>query len=339
MITKRSRARLCGARRKFVKQAAAAGLGLATSMLGIAVTYAADYPNKQLVVVVGYAPGGSSDTIARVIAQNLFPATGKAIVDNKPGASGKIAAQLVGRAPADGYSMLLGHTAEISINKFLSADYGSDPDKDLVPVALIFSTPHAIAVASGSRYATLQDLLADARANPGKISFASAGLGTPGHLAGEQLARGANVRFNHVPYKGVGQAVSDVLGGHVDFYFVALPAAMPYVKSNQIRLLAMTSTQRVKALPNVPTVSEITGIAPYDFPVWGGVFVPTGTPADIVAALNKELNDILAKPDVKERLASLHAEVSILTPAQFGQFVREENAKYQKLIKDVGLKQ
>ena len=338
-MTKRFSPQPSAARRRFAKEVCAVALGLATNLLCTASVFAADYPNKQIAVVVGYAPGGASDVVARLIAEHLFPAAGKAIVDNKPGASGKIAAQYVGRAAPDGHTILLGHTAEISINKYLSTDYGSDPDKELLPVALIFSTPHAIAVGSGSRYATLQDLLADARANPGKISFASAGLGTPGHLAGEQLARGVNVRLNHVPYKGVGQAVSDVLGGHVDFYFVALPAAMPYVKGNQIRLLAMTTARRIGAMPNIPTVSEVTGITPFDFPVWGGVFVPSGTPPEVVSALNKELNNILAMPDVKERLASLHADVSILTPAQFGEFVKTENAKYQKLIKDVGLKQ
>ena len=338
-MTNRSSPRPSDAQRKVVKQMGTVVLALATNMLCNAYVFAAEYPNKQMAVVVGYAPGGSSDTVARIIAERLFPAAGKAIVDNKPGASGKIAAQYVGRAAPDGHTILLGHTAEISINKFLSSDYGSDPDKELSPVALVFSTPHAIAVASGSRYATLQDLLAAGRANPGKISFASAGFGTPGHLAGEQLARGTNVRFNHVPYKGVGQAMSDVLGGHIDFFFVALPAAMPYLKNNQLRLLAMTSARRVGSLPNVPTVSEVTGIVPFDFPVWGGVFVPAGTPADVVTALNKEVNNILATPDVKDRLAALHADVSILTPAQFGDFVKTESAKYQKLIKDAGLKE
>ena len=318
--------------------ALAAGSMLA-SLSGRALAQIAGYPNRTVRILVGYSPGGTVDAMARLIADNLrAPLRQNVIVENHPGASGNIAAQAVARAPADGHTLLFGNPAEMVINKFMMKDMGFDPDADFAPVVLVFNVANVLVVPANSPYRTLVELLDDARRNSGKVTYASAGNGTPGHLAGETLALKARAPMVHVPYKGGSQALTDVIGGHVNFYFAGLSAAIPHWKSGKVRMLAMASLSRASIAPDVPTVAEVA-VPGFDFPIWGGLFAPSGTPRDIVALLNREINQIYLRPDVRARMESEQSEIRPNSPEQFGAFVRAESEKYRLVIKEVGEKQ
>jgi tripartite-type tricarboxylate transporter receptor subunit TctC len=295
------------------------------------------YPSRPIRIVAGYAAGGSADVSARIVADALRQALGQnVVVENQPGAAGNIAAQAVSRAAPDGYTLLLGNTGEMSVNKFLIKDMGFDPDADFAPIALAYNITHVVAVPAKSPYKTLGDFLADARANPGKVKYASAGIGTPGHLAGETLALKTRTTLVHVPYKGGGQAVADLIGGHIDSHFSALPTAVTHVKSGAVRLLAVTAAKRVATAPDVPTVAE-AGIAGVDFPLWGGLFAPVKTPREIVMLLNREVNKAYDRPDVQTRIAALHSEVIKYTPEQFAEFLKADSDRYREITKALGM--
>src|SRR4051812_37302952 len=211
---------------------------------------AADFPHKAVTLVVAYAPGGTGDVVARLIAEKLVKPLGQpVIVENRAGASGAIGAQSVARAAPDGHSLLVGQTAEVAINQNLMKGLGYDPAKDLLPVALASVVPLALVVQSSAPYATLAEMLQAAKAKQSGLSFASAGTGTPGHFAGELLKLRTGAPLTHVPYKGAGPALNDLLGGHVDLYFPGLPAAMPHVKSGKLKMLALSSARRTSAAP------------------------------------------------------------------------------------------
>lgn len=313
-------------------------LALASAVLPsvrAAAPAAGEYPNKPMRILIGYAPGGSADVSARITADALQEALGQSVVvENQPGASGTIAARAAARAAPDGYTLLLGNTSEISVSQFLLKDLGFQPLSDLIPVAPVYHIPHAIAVPAASKYQLLKDLLEDAQANPNTVTFASAGVGTPGHLAGEMLALRTNTQLSHVPYKGGGQVLTDLMGGRLSCHFAALSTVMPHVKSGSLRVLALTSRQRVKAAPDVPTVSEEAGIADFDFPLWGGLFVPKGTPQEIVSLLNTTLNKAYDRPEVEERINALYSDVQRMTPEQFAEFLAAEAARYRDVIKE-----
>jgi len=315
--------------------ALAAGLTL-PSLYNRALAQTAGYPSKTVRIIVGYSPGGTVDAMARLIAENLRqPLHQNVIVENHPGASGNIAAQLVARASADGHTLLFGNPAEMVINKFVMKDMGFDPDADFTPVVLVFNVANVLVVPADSPYKTLAQLLDDARRNPGKVTYASAGNGTPGHLAGETLALRAKASMVHVPYKGGSQALTDVIGGHVNFYFAGLSAPIPYWKAGKIRMLAMASPTRASIAPDIPTVSEVA-VPGFNFPIWGGLFAPSATPHDIVALLNQEINQIYLRPDVLARMASEQSEIQRNSPEQFGAFVKAESEKYRQVILEVG---
>lgn len=295
------------------------------------------YPSKTVRILVGYSPGGTADVMARVAAEQLQPALGKTfIVENRPGGSGNIAAQEVCRAVPDGHTLLFGNSAEIAINKYLMRDMGFDPDVDLVPIALVFSITHGIVVSAKSPYATLKELIDDARRSPGKVRYASAGRGTPGHLAGEALTSKTKTSMIHVPYKGGSQALTDVMGGHVDCYYAGLTAAMPHVKAGTIRMLAVTSLKRVSALPEIPTVAEVA-VPDFDFPLWGGLFAPARTPPEVVALLNREMIKAIEQPAVRARITAQYSDIVLSNPEQLAAFVRAESAKYRAIVKDIGI--
>lgn len=317
--------------------ALAAGSMLAP-LFNRALAQTAGYPNRTVRIVVGYPPGGTVDAMARLIAENLRePLRQNVIVENQPGASGNIAAQALARAPADGHALLFGNPAEMVINKFIMKNMGFDPDADFTPVALVFNVPNVLVVPANSPYRTLVELLDDARRNSGKVTYASAGNGTPGHLAGETLALKARAPLLHVPYKGGGPALADVVGGHVNCYFAGLSAAIPHWKGGRIRLLAMASPARASIAPDVPTVAEVA-VPGFNFPIWGGLFAPAGTPRATVAMLNREINQIYARPEVQARMTSEQSEIPQYSPEQFGAFVKAESEKYQQIIKEIGEK-
>jgi len=319
-----------------VSRVIAAALMAIGLVAGSQPSWAQGFPNRPVRLIVAFAAGGTGDIVARVIADKLGPALGQTVVvDNRPGASGAIGTQAVIASPPDGHTLLLGQTGEIAINPHWGKSAGYDPDKDLVPVALATVVPLALVIPGKAAYSTLPDMLKSAATRP--LTFASAGLATPGHFAGEVLKLRTKSDINHVPYKGAGPALNDLLGGHVDMFFSGFPAAMPHVKAASLKLLAVSSGRRSDAAPDTPTVAEAAGIPGFDITLWQGVFAPRGTPSDVVARLNAEINRILAEPDVKQKLLDAGADVSPMALDQFASFVKQEGAKFQGIIKDANL--
>ena len=292
--------------------------------------------NRPVRLIVPFAAGGTGDIVARLISDKLGTALGQTVVvDNRPGASGAIGTQAVIAAAPDGHTILVGQTGEIAINPHWGKSAGYDPDKDLVPVALATVVPLALVIPGKAPHSTVAEMLKTATTRP--LTFASAGLATPGHFAGEVLKLRTKSDINHVPYKGAGPALNDLLGGHVDMFFSGFPAAMPHVKGGTLKLLAVSSGRRSGAAPDTPTVAEAAGIAGFDITLWQGFFAPRGTPSDVVARLNAEINRIIVEPDVKQKLLEAGADVSPMSLDQFAAFVKQEGAKFQGIIRDANL--
>lgn len=321
-------------KRRRLLQGAAAG----TALMLAGAAHAADaYPSKPVTMIVPYAPGGQGDVFARILAERLgteFKQT--FIVENRPGASGAVGSRIVLRAPADGYTLLLGQTGEIAVNPYAMKSLGYDPLREFAPVILVGDSPLVLAVPEKSHYADLAALIAAARAKPDALAYASSGTATPGHLAAAALALGTKTRMIHAPYKGAGQAMSDLLGGHVDFFFSSASAAMPHINSGRLKALAVSSRERLGILPSVPTISE-AAVPDFQFSLWGGVFAPAQTPPAVVEQLNAKLNAILAEPAIKSRLEGDGAAVRPNTSQEFTAFVRSEAAKYQNLVQATGV--
>jgi tripartite-type tricarboxylate transporter receptor subunit TctC len=300
--------------------------------------FAQHYPNRPIHMIVAYSAGGTGDVVARILSDKLGIALGQSIVvENRAGASGNIGARTVATATPDGYMLLLGQTAEISINQHWMKDGGFDPDKDLQPIALAAVVPLALVVPANAPYSTMVDYLAFLKS--GKPStFASAGTGTPGHFAGELLKLRTKANMTHVPYKGAGPALNDLVGAHVDMYFPGFPAVTPLMKAGSLKLLAVSSATRAPSAPDVPTVAEVTGIKNFDFTLWGGVFAPHGTPDAVVTRLNTEINKILASDEIKKKFTDLGAEIRIMSVAQVTAFAKAESKKYVGVIQETGAK-
>src|SRR4051794_13923239 len=293
------------------------------------------YPSRPVQLVVGYAQGGTGDFIARLMAEKLTTALGQPVnVENRPGASGAAAAQSVARAARDGYTLLVGQPGEVSINPMLTKDLGYDPARDLQPVALAALSPLALVVQSTAPYATVGEMTAASLSSPRGLSFASPGPGTPGHVAVELLRARTKSRLNHVPFEGGGPALDALMVGRIDMYLAVLPSAMPHVTDGKLKILAVSSAKRSLAAPNVPTVTEQTGIRGFELTNWVGVFAPRGTPADVVQRLNRDINQVLGQPDVVERLVRSGAEAAPMSVNQFADFLRSETGKYEALLRD-----
>jgi len=321
-------------RRAIVAAALAAGL--------IGTTFSASaqpFPSRTISLVVGYAPGGTGDFVARLLSVRLAAALGQSVVvENRAGASGAIAAQSVATAAPDGHTLLVGQTPEIAINPHWLKGLNFDVEKDLQPIALTGVVPLVLVVPAKAPYTTLSGMVAAARAAPNGILFASAGTGTPGHFAGEVLRLKTGSNMTHVPYKGAGPALNDLLGGHVDFYFAGFPAAAPHVKAGALKQLAMSSAKRSAVAPETPTVAEATGIKDFDFTLWVGIFAPRATPPAVVARLNGAINDILAQPDFKEKMYEAGADATPMSVDEFTAFMRAESDKYLGIIRETGIK-
>ncbi len=315
----------------------AAFAGLAAGLTPGAA-FAQSYPTRDVTFVVGYAPGGTGDVIARIISERLTKKLGKpVIVDNRPGASGSAAAGYVAKAPADGLILLAGQTAEISINPFLMK-LTYDPQKDLQPIAMAAIVPLGLVAPEKAAYSTVPEMLEVAKKTPDGLTFASSGIGTPSHFATELLKQKTGANFTHIPYKGAGPALNDILGGHVDLFFSGLPAALQSVRANRMKLMAVSSANRSAAAPNVPTIAEAANIPGFDITLWVGFFAPKATPPEVIALLNKEINEILSSPDVKERFLTEGADISVLSVEETSAFTRAESAKYKALIEQIGVK-
>ena len=295
------------------------------------------YPAKAIRVVVPYAPGGTTDLTARLVGQKMQDATKQnVLVDNRPGAGGVIGADIVAKAAPDGYTVLLAVPAELVILPHLQkVPYNTG--RDLAPVSLAVVTPLILVVHPSLPVRSVKELVAFVRARPGQLSYASAGTGGVQHLAGELLKITMKLDMTHVPYKGAGPVMPDLIGGHVPMFFSGMPPAMPHVQANKLRALAVTTTRRSPAAPSIPTMDE-AGVPGFDISNWFAYFVPTGTPAEVVNRLNAEINRGLAQPDVKEKLANVGAETVGTTAADLAKFVRAESDKFEKLIRLSGAK-
>ena len=306
--------------------------------LGSAAAAEGDYPIKPVSIIVAYAPGGQGDTFARLVSERLTTVYKQTVlVDNRPGVSGTVGTRLAVKARNDGYTLFLGQTGEIAVNRVLMKDLGYDPLKDMVPVVLIGNAPLVLLAPVDAPYNTLGELLQQARAKPGEFSFASVGAGTPGHLAAVALSVGAKLNMVHVPYKGVGPLMADLMGNRIQMFFSSASAAVPQIKGGKLKALAVTTPQRMTSLPQVPTVAEVA-IPGFSYSLWGGLFAPADTPAAVVQSLNKEVNAILASPDIRARFEADNLSVPRNTPADFAEYVRNEAAKFEKLVKEANLK-
>ena len=305
------------------------------SELGLTSTYAADsvstYPNKPIHLIVGFSPGGSADTVGRALAEALSNRLGQpVIVENKAGANGNIAAELVSRSSPDGYTLYfpsIGHAVNASLYKNLPYD----PIKDFTAVGGVFSAPNILVVPMSSSYKSVAEVIAAAKANPGKLTFASSGSGTSVHLSAVLFEKMAKIDMIHVPYKGTGSAMPDVISGQVDMSFPNLPSGWPQVKAGNLRALGVTTAKRSAAAPNVPTIAE-SGLPGYDMATWYGLVAPANLPIDIRNRLNKELQGILSDPKFKDKLIAQGADPMPGSPEQFSTLIKSELEKWRKLI-------
>src|SRR6187551_4065452 len=321
-------------RRTLIAALAATPVALATRT---ALAQAA-YPSQPIRIVVPFPTGGATDIMARAAAQRLTEAwKAQVVVDNRPGAGGNIGSELVAKAPNDGYTLEMGTVGTHAINASLYAKMPYDHVKDFVPVVLVAAVPNVLVVTPSLPVNSVQELIAYIKANPGKVNFASSGNGTSIHLSGELFKVLTGVQITHVPYKGSAPALTDLLGGQVQMMFDNLPPSLPQIKAGKLRALAVTSSTRAPALPDVPTVAE-AGLPGFEASSWFGVLAPAGTPPAIVAKLNAEIAKWLTTPEAKEKLANVGANIASGTPEDFARHIQAETAKWAKVVKESGAK-
>jgi len=296
------------------------------------------YPAKPIRIVVPFPPGGATDILARAVAQKLTDAWGQAVVvDNRPGAGGNIGSEIVAKAAPDGYTLEMGTVGTHAINASLYAKMPYDHVKDFAPVILVAGVPNVLVVNPSLPVSSVQELIAYAKANPGKLNFASSGNGTSIHLAGELFKVMAGVQMTHIPYKGSAPALQDLIGGQVQLMFDNLPPSLPHIKAGKLRALAVTSATRSSALPDTPTIAE-SGLPGFEASSWFGVLAPAGTPPAIIARLNAEIGAWLASAEAKEKMLALGANIGGGSPEDFARHIAAETAKWQKVVKASGAK-
>ena len=293
----------------------------------------ADYPERSIRLVVPFATGGTSEIIARSVASSLTTSLGQSVyVENKPGGAGNIAMDEVKRDEPDGYTLMLGHVGTLAVNPALfGKKLPYDPNTDFAPVTLIAKVPNVIAVSEKSPNKTLADFVADAKKNPGKINYGSAGNGSAGHLAMEYFSAEAGIDLVHVPYKGSGPMLTDLIAGQIQATFNGLPSLIGQIKGNTLRPLAVGSAERSKTLPNVPTISE-SGYKGFETSQWYGIIVPAGTPQPIIDRLQKDIAKGLKSKEDSKRMLEDGAVLVGDTPAQFGAFIKSEQARWAKVV-------
>jgi tripartite-type tricarboxylate transporter receptor subunit TctC len=303
-------------------------------VLASAQTQTQAWPSRPITIVVSFGAGGTADILARMIGDELSTALGQSVViENKPGAGGNLGAQTVARATPDGYTLLVSGSPTHSVGPHLFKNLSYDPMKDVPPVAMIAMAPNLLVVNADLPVKSVKELVQLARDKPGQITFSSAGIATSGYLAAEMLKSSAKLDMAHVPYKSGPEAVTGVLAGNVSFIFFTVPALLPQVKAGKLRALAITGAERSALVPDVPTVAE-AGFSDYEVLAWFGVFAPRGTPEPIVQRLTAEIEKIVKRPDIREKMAKLGAEPRYMNPKQVTDFVTVESAKFGKLLKD-----
>ena len=296
------------------------------------------WPSKPIRIVVPFAAGGTSDALARLLGQKLQDVLKQTvIVDNRAGAGGVIGADVVAKAAPDGYTLLLGTIASHAINPALQPKMPYDSTKDFAPVYFVGNIANVLLVGAQQPYKNAKELIAAAKAKPGTIAFGTPGAGSSQHLSGEKFRLDAGVDLIHVPYKGSGPSVQDLIAGQIPMSFDTALTALPHITSGKIRALAVTTAKRAKVLPDVPTLAE-SGLKGFDVASWQAIFAPAGTPAPIVKRLNDELTKIVAQTEVAARFYTMGVESLPMTPAQFGEFQRAEVVKWAKIVKDGNVK-
>ena len=294
------------------------------------------YPARPVRLVLGFPPGGASDTMARVVGTRLSENLGQPVViDNRPGAGGNIAAEIVARSAPDGYTLLLGNNAILAVNVSLYSKIAFDPVKDFAPVVLVASQPNILAVHPSVPANSVKELVALAKSKPGRLNYASPGVGTTGHLAAELFKRMAGVDMVIVPFKGGGPAVVAVLTGECQFIFATSLSVQPHIKSGKVKALAVTTAKRSVSFPELPTVAE-AGVPGFDAIAWHGVVAPARTPQKVIARLNGDFNKVLQMPDMRERLTTLGAEIIGGAPKELTEYMRVEIPRWAKVIKESG---
>lgn len=326
-VSSTRRALVCGA----------VALAATFGCLAPAAAQSTDFPAKPLRFVVPYPPGGPLDTTARLLAEKVRVTLNQpVIVENRSGAGGNIGADLVAKAAPDGYTLVMGAVATHAINPWLFANLPYDPIKDFAPVTIVAAVPNVLVVnvdfAKKNQIESLQDLIAYAKKNPDRLNYGSGGNGSAGHLAGELLKARADIDVVHVPYQGAAPAQLALLGGQSDFMFDNLAAAAPLIKDGKVKALAVTTLKRSSLLSDVPTMDE-AGVRGFDLGTWFGVFTTGGTPADVVAKLNRAYADAMKQPDVQQRLLAMGSEAQPMTADEFAAFVKSEKDKYQEIVK------
>ena len=314
-----------------------AGAALAAPLLASA--QAAAYPdNKPIRLIVPAAPGGGADFLARIVGQKLGEGLGQTVVvDNRAGASGTISADNTAKAAPDGHSLLMGQSTSIVIAPHMYGKLGYDTLRDLAPIAMVAQVPNIVVVHPSVPASSVKELIALAKAKPELLNFGSSGNGAPSHLAGEMFKTAAGVKMTHVPYKGAGPAVNDLLAGQIQVMFAPIVAVLPPVKAGRLKALAVTSAARSPAAPELPTLAE-SGLAGYEISSWFGLFAPAGTPQPVIDRIQREVAKTLQSADVRERFAKEGAEPVASTPAETAAYVKSEYAKYGRIVKDNGIK-
>ncbi len=300
---------------------------------------AQSWPARPLHIIVPFPPGGAVDILGRAVGQKLGDALGESVViDNRAGAGGVVGTEAAAKSPADGYTLLMGSTSTISINPALVSKPTYDPAHDFLPISQLAFVPHMLVIGAAVPAANLREFIAYVKANPGRVNYASAGNGTPHHIAGEMFKQAAGVDMVHVPYKGTGPAINDLLAGQVSFMSVEILAALPHVRAGKLRALGVATSARSDVAPEVPTVAE-AGLPGFEVTSWYGVFAPAGTPAPIIQRVAAEMARAVAQADFRERLASLGASPVGSGPEEFARFLRSENARWANAVRVSGAKQ
>jgi tripartite-type tricarboxylate transporter receptor subunit TctC len=305
---------------------------------GLGTAAAQDYPSRPITLVVPFPPGGSTTIVARIVSDKMSEVLGQSIVvDNRSGAGGTVASRAVSKAAGDGYTILLGYTGTLAIGPTLYGNVGYDPRKDFEPIGRIGTAPNTLVVHPSMPVHSVAELIDYAKANPGKLNYGSAGVGTVSHVCGEYFASTAGIQLTHVPYKGTGPAIVDLLGGHIPMAFAPIPATHENAQSGKLRMLAVTSAVRSTLLPDVPTIAE-AALPGFEAVLRYGLVAPAGTPHPIVERLNAALNAALANDEVRKRLAIDGAEPLPGTPADYANDIDREEAQWSKVVKASGAK-
>jgi len=299
---------------------------------------AQSFPTRPIRVVVPFPAGGTTDVLARAAAQKLSETLGQpTVVDNRPGAGGNIGAELVAKSPPDGYTLLMGTVGTHAINPSLYPRMPYDHVRDFAPVILVAGVPNVLVINPALPVNSVQELIAYAKANPGKLNFASSGNGTSIHLSAELFKTMTGVQITHIPYKGSAPALQELMGGQVQLMFDNLPSSLALIKGGKLKALAVTSKERAAALPDVPTIAE-SGLPGFEASSWFGLLAPAGTPQPVIAKLNAEIAKWLATPEAKEKLLAQGANAAGGTPEDFARHIAAETAKWQRVVKDSGAK-